>query len=72
MTLYVSALMVEGIYKLSEALNKAPPLEKAQLTKFFDYFMSRLTVSRPRGVFALLQVLSKLADNNVRTILDPL
>ena len=59
------ALIVEGIYKLSETIGKAPPLTNTQLVKFFDYFLSRLSVSRPRGVFALLQVLNKLNDNKV-------
>ncbi len=63
--LLFSALIVEGIYKLSEAINKPPPLTNAQLVKFLNYFLSRVTVSRPRGAFGLLQVLSKLAENNV-------
>lgn len=64
--IHFSALIVEGIYKLSEAAKKQPPLNNNQLGKFLNYFLSRLTVSRPRGVFGLLQVLSKLSENDVR------
>lgn len=60
---------MEGIYKLSEALNKAPPLTNIQLTKFLNYFLSRMPVSRPRGIFGLLQILSKLTDNDVRVLI---
>ncbi|XKL62653.1 hypothetical protein PGB90_002486 [Kerria lacca] len=63
--LTLTSLVVEGIYKLSEALNKAPPLTNIQLTKFLNYFLSRMPVSRPRGIFGLLQILSKLTDNDL-------
>lgn len=68
--LTVTALIIDGIYKLSENLKKTPPLTNVQATKFVNYLTSRTTSSRPKGVYRLLQVLKTLSDNSFHTFVS--
>ena len=61
--LSVTALVISGAYKLSEAVGQSPPITKEQANKFAEYFVSRRSVQTVKGVHFLLNVASILSDN---------
>nr|XP_018909835.1 PREDICTED: dolichyl-diphosphooligosaccharide--protein glycosyltransferase subunit 2 [Bemisia tabaci] len=61
--LSITALIINGAYKLGTSLNKAPQLSPDQAIKFANYFLSRRSVQLPKGAYFLLNVLKTLADN---------
>lgn len=68
--LTVTALVIDGIYKIAEKLKKTPPFTNVQLTKFVNYLTSRTTSSRPKAVYRLLHVLKTLSENNFHTFVS--
>ena len=62
--LSVTALVISGAYKLSEAVGRSPPITKEQANKFAEYFVSRRSVQTVKGVHFLLNVASIFSDNN--------
>lgn len=61
--LSITALLVNGAYKLSTSLNKPLPLTYDQAVKFANYFLSRKSVQIPKGVWSLLDALNTLTTN---------
>lgn len=61
--LSVTALVISGAYKLSEAVGRSPPITKEQANKFAEYFVSRRSVQTVKGVHFLLNVASIFSDN---------
>ena len=55
---------MNGIFKLSNALKKKPPLTSQQIVKLANYLLSRRSVQTPRGVSSLLSALTTLANND--------
>lgn len=66
--LAATALVITGIYKVSEKLNELPALKNEQVVKFAKYFLSRNTVSRPKGVYFLLEAMHTLVNNKFHLI----
>ncbi|CAD1475018.1 unnamed protein product [Heterotrigona itama] len=62
--LSVTSFLVNGIFKLSNALKKKPPLTSRQIAKLANYLLSRRSVQTPRGVSSLLSALTTLANND--------
>ncbi|XP_076753479.1 oligosaccharide transferase delta subunit [Xylocopa sonorina] len=62
--LSVTSFLVNGIFKLSNALKKKPPLTSQQVVKVANYFLSRRSVQTPRGITSLLSALTTLANND--------
>jgi oligosaccharyltransferase complex subunit delta (ribophorin II) len=60
------AVVVNGIFRLSQAANKAVPLKNDQVVKFGNYLISRKTVNTPRGVWLFASALDIVANNKVR------
>uniref|UniRef100_A0A8D8LI08 Dolichyl-diphosphooligosaccharide--protein glycosyltransferase subunit 2 n=1 Tax=Cacopsylla melanoneura TaxID=428564 RepID=A0A8D8LI08_9HEMI len=62
--LSTTALIVSGIYQLSQGLNKAPAtLSGEQAVKFANYFVSRRSVTTPKGAYHLLNVAKIFTSN---------
>lgn len=55
--LSVTALVINGAFKLTTSLNKPAPLTADQIYKFATYFLSRRSVQSVKGVAVLLEVL---------------
>uniref|UniRef100_A0A2M4A0M4 Dolichyl-diphosphooligosaccharide--protein glycosyltransferase subunit 2 n=1 Tax=Anopheles triannulatus TaxID=58253 RepID=A0A2M4A0M4_9DIPT len=60
--LSITALIVNGGFKLASSLNKPSPITEEQAVRFATYFLSRLSVQTPKGVSVLLEVLKLLAS----------
>nr|CAG4651768.1 EOG090X04WQ [Triops cancriformis] len=61
--LSVTALVLSGAYRLSQTVNKAPPVTGDQVQKFAEYLVSRRSVQTPKGVHLLLDVVNALSNN---------
>lgn len=61
--LSITALVVNGAFKLSAALKKPAPITEEQVAKFVAYFLSRRSVQQPKGASVLLDVLSTIATD---------
>ncbi|XP_046989739.1 dolichyl-diphosphooligosaccharide--protein glycosyltransferase subunit 2 [Schistocerca americana] len=61
--LSITALLVNGAYKLAGTINKPPPITGDQAVKFANYFLSRRSVQTPKGAYSLLEVLNTLTNN---------
>ncbi|XP_058460831.1 dolichyl-diphosphooligosaccharide--protein glycosyltransferase subunit 2 [Malaya genurostris] len=59
--LSITALIVNGAFKLSSSLKKPAPISAEQATKFATYFLSRSSVQTPKGISILLEALNTLA-----------
>lgn len=59
--LSITALVVNGAFKLSASLKKPPAINEEQVAKFVAYFLSRRSVQQPKGASILLEVLSTIA-----------
>ncbi|XP_072754556.1 dolichyl-diphosphooligosaccharide--protein glycosyltransferase subunit 2 [Anoplolepis gracilipes] len=59
--LSITSFLVNGIFKLSTALKKKPPLNFQQTIKLGNYFLSRRSVQTTKGVTNLLSALTTLA-----------
>lgn len=59
--LSITALVVNGALKLSNALSSAAPLNEDQVNKFVSYFLSRRSVQQPKGASVLIEVLKTIA-----------
>lgn len=63
---YSSALIISGVYQLSQGLNKPPALSSEQAVKFANYFVSRRSVPTAKGAYHLLNVAKIFSSNKVR------
>ncbi|XP_018023075.1 dolichyl-diphosphooligosaccharide--protein glycosyltransferase subunit 2 isoform X2 [Hyalella azteca] len=61
--LSITALVVDGAYKLSEAAKRPVPLRPEQAVKFANYLLSRKSVQLPKGVHYLLHALTMFTNN---------
>uniref|UniRef100_A0A182XZI5 Dolichyl-diphosphooligosaccharide--protein glycosyltransferase subunit 2 n=1 Tax=Anopheles stephensi TaxID=30069 RepID=A0A182XZI5_ANOST len=59
--LSITALIVNGAFKLATTLSKPAPITTEQAVKFATYFLSRASVQTPKGVSLLLEALNLLA-----------
>ncbi|XP_053675449.1 dolichyl-diphosphooligosaccharide--protein glycosyltransferase subunit 2 [Anopheles nili] len=59
--LSITALIVNGGFKLATSLSKPAPITVEQAVKFATYFLSRASVQTPKGVSVLLEALKVLA-----------
>lgn len=62
--LSITALLVDGAYKLSEAIKKPVPIKPEQAVKFANYLLSRKSVPMAKGVHYLLHALTMFITNN--------
>uniref|UniRef100_A0A182TTD8 Dolichyl-diphosphooligosaccharide--protein glycosyltransferase subunit 2 n=1 Tax=Anopheles melas TaxID=34690 RepID=A0A182TTD8_9DIPT len=60
--LSITALIVNGGFKLATSLSKPAPITADQAVKFATYFLSRASVQTPKGVSVLLEALKLLAS----------
>lgn len=60
--LSITALIVNGGFKLATSLSKPAPITTEQAVKFATYFLSRNSVQTPKGVSVLLEALQMLAS----------
>uniref|UniRef100_A0A182NHK5 Dolichyl-diphosphooligosaccharide--protein glycosyltransferase subunit 2 n=1 Tax=Anopheles dirus TaxID=7168 RepID=A0A182NHK5_9DIPT len=60
--LSITALIVNGGFKLATGLSKPAPVTAEQAVKFATYFLSRASVQTPKGVSVLLEALKLLAS----------
>lgn len=61
--LSTTALVISGVYQLSQTLNKSPTLTGDQAVKFANYFVSRRSVTTCKGAYYLINV-AKIFSNN--------
>nr|CAG4643903.1 EOG090X04WQ [Lepidurus arcticus] len=61
--LSVTALVLSGVYRLSEVLSKSPPLTADQALKFAEYLVSRRSVQTVKGIHYLLDIVNILSSN---------
>ncbi|KAK3803364.1 hypothetical protein RRG08_006917 [Elysia crispata] len=61
--LYVTALVVDGAYKLAEKNNKAPTIAQDKVLKFANYFLSRKHVHQLKSAYYFLCVVKSLTTN---------
>lgn len=68
--LSITALIVNGAFKITKAFGKPAPITEEQAAKFATYFLSRRSVQTPKGVHVLIEALKSLnqADKNVAPI----
>lgn len=67
--LSITALIINGIWKISKAIQTSVPLAEDQLHKFTEYFLSRRLVQQAKGAAVLLDVLETIsADRKVAPI----
>ncbi|XP_065086141.1 dolichyl-diphosphooligosaccharide--protein glycosyltransferase subunit 2 [Ochlerotatus camptorhynchus] len=59
--LSITALIVNGAFKLTASLNKPAPINADQAVKLATYFLSRSSVQTPKGVSILLEALNTLS-----------
>lgn len=59
--LSITALIVNGVLKLTTSTKSAPPLSEDQTNKFVAYFLSRRSVQQAKGASVLLEVLNTIA-----------
>uniref|UniRef100_A0A182J203 Dolichyl-diphosphooligosaccharide--protein glycosyltransferase subunit 2 n=1 Tax=Anopheles atroparvus TaxID=41427 RepID=A0A182J203_ANOAO len=60
--LSITALIVNGGFRLATSLGKPAPITAEQAVKFANYFLSRASVQTPKGVSVLLESLNLLAS----------
>ncbi|KFB36663.1 AGAP007638-PA-like protein [Anopheles sinensis] len=60
--LSITALIVNGGFRLASTLGKPAPITAEQAVKFANYFLSRASVQTPKGVSVLLEALNLLAS----------
>lgn len=60
--LSITALVVNGAFKLATSLKKPVPINAEQAVKFATYFLSRSSVQTPKGVSILLEALNTLTS----------
>ncbi|XP_050073129.1 dolichyl-diphosphooligosaccharide--protein glycosyltransferase subunit 2 [Anopheles maculipalpis] len=63
--LSITALVVNGGFKLATSLSKPLPITTEQAVKFATYFLSRVSVQTPKGVSLLLEALNLLASQKI-------
>lgn len=61
--LSITALIVNGILKLSSTLRNTTPLNEDQTNKFVAYFLSRRSVQQAKGASILLETLTTIASD---------
>lgn len=61
--LSTTALIISGVYQLSQGLNKSPTLSGDQAVKFANYFVSRRSVTTAKGAYHLLNVAKIFSSN---------
>ncbi|GFR75873.1 dolichyl-diphosphooligosaccharide--protein glycosyltransferase subunit 2 [Elysia marginata] len=61
--LYVTALVVDGAYKLAEKTSKAPTIAQDKVLKFANYFLSRKHVHQLKSAYYFLSVVKTLTTN---------
>lgn len=61
--LSITALLVNGAYKLADTVKKPPPITGDQAVKFANYFLSRRSVQTAKGAYNLLEVVNTLTNN---------
>ncbi|KAI5711985.1 hypothetical protein M8J76_011083 [Diaphorina citri] len=61
--LSTTALIISGVYQLSQGLNKPPALSSEQAVKFANYFVSRRSVPTAKGAYHLLNVAKIFSSN---------
>ncbi|GFN95846.1 dolichyl-diphosphooligosaccharide--protein glycosyltransferase subunit 2 [Plakobranchus ocellatus] len=61
--LYVTALVVDGSYKLAGKSNKAPTIAQDKVLKFSNYFLSRKHVHQLKSAYHFLSVIKTLTTN---------
>ncbi|KFM68788.1 Dolichyl-diphosphooligosaccharide--protein glycosyltransferase subunit 2, partial [Stegodyphus mimosarum] len=59
----ITSTTINGVYKLAEAVKKAPALTAEQAIKFTNYFLSRKFVQTVKGSAQLLDILRIFATN---------
>ncbi|XP_035210343.1 dolichyl-diphosphooligosaccharide--protein glycosyltransferase subunit 2-like [Stegodyphus dumicola] len=59
----ITSTTINGVYKLAEAVKKAPALTPEQAVKFTNYFLSRKFVQTVKGSAQLLDILRIFATN---------
>jgi len=62
--LFVTALVVDGAYKLAEKTKKAPTISQDKVIKFSNYLMSRKHVHQLKSAYHFMSVIKTLASNN--------
>ncbi|CAO1364736.1 unnamed protein product [Diamesa serratosioi] len=67
--LSITALIVNGAFKLTTSLNKPAPITTEQTKKFATYFLSRRSVTTAKGASVLLEALKTI---NEQTSLSPI
>lgn len=60
--LSITALIVNGAFKVTKALNKPAPITDGQAVKLATYFLSRRSVQTPKGVHVLIEALKTLSQ----------
>lgn len=66
----IPALIISGVYQLSQGLNKSPTLSGDQAVKFANYFVSRRSVTTAKGAYHLLNVAKIFSSNKVVITID--
>jgi len=62
--LFVTALVVDGAYKLAEKTKKAPTISQDKVIKFSNYLMSRKHVHQLKSAYHFMSVMATLASND--------
>ncbi|XP_055917463.1 dolichyl-diphosphooligosaccharide--protein glycosyltransferase subunit 2 [Eupeodes corollae] len=60
--LSITALIVNGAFKVTKALGKPAPVTEGQAVKLATYFLSRRSVQTPKGVHVLIEALKTLSE----------
>ncbi|XP_055379542.1 dolichyl-diphosphooligosaccharide--protein glycosyltransferase subunit 2 [Condylostylus longicornis] len=61
--LSITALIINGAFKVTKSLNKPSPISEEQAVKFATYFLSRRSVQAAKGAHVLLEALKTLSDD---------
>lgn len=61
--LSITALLLNGVLKLSSSLKKPVPLNEEQITKFASYLLSRKSVQQAKGAAVLLEALNTIKSD---------
>ncbi|XP_067633029.1 dolichyl-diphosphooligosaccharide--protein glycosyltransferase subunit 2 isoform X2 [Eurosta solidaginis] len=59
--LSITALVINGIFRITKTFNKAPPLSADQSVKFATYFLNRRSVQTAKGAHVLIEALKTLS-----------
>lgn len=65
--LSITALIINGAFKIANTLNKPLPLTEEQTVKFSTYFLSRRSVQTAKGAHVLIEVLKTINTNKKLT-----